>query len=381
MDPWEPSNRTLRPPRPWLLHILIATIVVMSALLLWRILDAGPGGVLDENAEPRTVTPRGELAAGEKTTIEIFKAAAPAVVHITNIQLRERIYSLNPTEMAKGMGTGFIWDENGYVVTNWHVVEGGQKWKVTLSDNTEYDARAVGGSPDKDLAVLKIDAPKNKLRPILLGTSGDLQVGQSVYAIGNPFGLDQTLTTGVISGLDREIQSGTGVPIRGVIQTDAAINPGNSGGPLLDSAGRLIGVNTAIASPSGTYAGIGFAVPVDAVNRQVPHIIRKGSVRAGLGIDFWADTYGRRWGKAGAIVKSVKAGSAADRAGLEPSIARGGRIWFGDIIVGVDGQGVRSKSELLRALANREVGEQVRLTVRRQRTDREVKIPLEALAP
>ncbi len=215
--------------------------------------------------EPRAITPAQDLGADEKATIAVFQNDAPSVVHITSIQVRRDQLSLNEMEIPAGVGSGFIWDTAGHIVTNFHVIEGASRAQVILSDGTAFSAEIVGQAPDKDLAVLRIDAPAQKLLPLPVGQSASLKVGQKVLAIGNPFGLDQTLTTGVISGLGREIKSVTQRPIHDVIQTDASINPGNSGGPLLDSSGRLIGVNTAIYSPSGANAGIGFAVPVDTV--------------------------------------------------------------------------------------------------------------------
>ncbi|MGH7811140.1 MAG: S1C family serine protease, partial [Candidatus Binatia bacterium] len=239
----------------------------------------------DPRAAPRAVSPRGELMAGEKSIITLFKQASPAVVNITTLGVERDLITLNQYQIPQGTGSGFVWDTTGNVITNFHVILNADAAQVTLSDQSNWRARVVGVAPDKDLAVLKIDAPANKLQAIPIGTSKDLQVGQSVFAIGNPFGLDQTLTTGVISALNREIESVTRRPIQGVIQSDAAINPGNSGGPLLDSAGRLIGVNTAIYSPSGASAGIGFAIPVDTVNRIVPELIRSGKItRPGLGV-------------------------------------------------------------------------------------------------
>jgi S1-C subfamily serine protease len=237
--------------------------------LVW---DTGP----TVSGQPREVTPRGELGADEQATIEQFKAASSSVVHVTNLAVRRDPFSMGVREIPRGSGTGFIWDTDGFIVTNHHVVDGANKVQVILADRSTYESSHIWGYPDMDLAVIRIDAPKQKLKPIALGTSRDLRVGQKTLAIGNPFGLDQTLTTGVVSALDREIEPTEGHPIRGVIQTSAAINPGNSGGPLLDSAGRLIGVNTAILSPSGTFAGIGFAIPVDEVNRIVPQLVAEG---------------------------------------------------------------------------------------------------------
>ena len=239
--------------------------------------------------------------------------------------------------------------------------------RVTLADQSTWPAQLVGVEPDKDIAVLKIDAPKHLLPPIPLGTSSDLQVGQKVFAIGNPFGFDQTLTTGVISGLGREIESATRRPIQGVIQTDAAINPGNSGGPLLDSAGRLIGINTAIYSPSGAYAGVGFAVPVDVVNRIVPQIVRGEKLKKpGLGIQL-AEIRRQPLGLEGVLILDVTPGSAADKAGLRPTVQDSfGRLILGDLIVAADGKPIRNANDLFRVLDSHEVGDKLTLTIVRK---------------
>ncbi|HTS03462.1 MAG TPA: trypsin-like peptidase domain-containing protein, partial [Thermoanaerobaculia bacterium] len=219
-----------------------------------------PGRLKGAAAAPRPVTARGDLASDEKATIELFQRCSPSVVYITTLA-RRPVNFFEMTEVAQGTGSGFVWDRQGHIVTNFHVIENSDSLVVTLADQSNWKATLVGAEPDKDLAVLRIGAPEAKLPPILVGTSHDLKVGQKVFAIGNPFGLDETLTTGIVSALGRTIESVTGRKIQDVVQTDAAINPGNSGGPLLDSAGRLIGVNTQIASPSGASAGIGFAVP------------------------------------------------------------------------------------------------------------------------
>ena len=211
------------------------------------------------------IVPRGNLAQDERATIALFAAASPAVVHITTHALERDYFTFNVMETPQGTGTGFLWDEQGHVLTNFHVIRDADTVQVALADRSSWPAKLIGVAPDKDLAVLKIEAPPDRLKQLPLGTSHDLQVGQHTFAIGNPFGLDHTLTTGVISALGREIESASGRPISDVIQTDAAINPGNSGGPLLDSSGRLIGMTTAIISPSGAYAGIGFAIPVDTI--------------------------------------------------------------------------------------------------------------------
>ncbi|MGE5295345.1 MAG: S1C family serine protease, partial [Solirubrobacterales bacterium] len=301
----------------------------------------------------------------EKSTIDLFKEVSPSVVYITSMTVQQDPFRFRATEVPQGAGSGFVWDANGYIVTNFHVIAEAQGATVTLADRSTWEAKPVGVDPDKDIAVLKIDAPKNLLPPIPIGTSADLQVGQKVFAIGNPFGFDQTLTTGVISGLGREILSATGRPIQGVIQTDAAINPGNSGGPLLDSAGRVIGINTAIVSPSGAYAGIGFAVPVDVINRIVPKIISGQQIeRLGLGVAIAEDTFVRRLGLQGALILGVTPGSAAEKAGLRPTTrdARG-RIILGDLIIGVDGKPVHNSTDLLRIVDNHKVGDVLTLTI------------------
>ena len=232
-----------------LLHPLRLTTMVLAGALL-----VAGGIVLSKPTEaqgridavPRAVSARGALAADELNNIEVFRRTSPSVVHITTLEAQRDVFSMNVQQVPVGTGTGFIWDEHGHVVTNFHVIQGANGARVTLADQGVFDARLIGAFPDRDLAVLRIDTPASRLRPITMGTSRDLVVGQTVYAIGNPFGLDQTLTTGIVSALNREIDAVNGRTIRGVMQTDAAINPGNSGGPLLDSAGRLIGVNTAI---------------------------------------------------------------------------------------------------------------------------------------
>ncbi len=346
-------------------------LLLRPGALPWR--EATP------DAAPRAITARGDLAADEQASIELFKRCAPSVVYITNLAVRRDVFGFNVTEIPQGTGSGFIWDEDGYVVTNFHVVEGAQRAEVTLHDHSSWPAQPVGFLPDKDVAVLKISAPREKLRPILIGTSSDLQVGQRVFAIGNPFGLDQTLTTGVISALKRQIRSVTQRPIQDVIQTDAAINPGNSGGPLLDSAGRLIGVNTAIYSPSGSSAGIGFAVPVDTINDVVPQLIRHGRVvRPGLGLVLADDGLARRLGAAGALVLQVADGSAAERAGLRPTRRdEYGRVLLGDVIVAVDGQPVRSGDELGLRFEKLSVGAEVTLTIVREEQQLEVRAQLQ----
>ncbi len=327
----------------------------------------------------RPISERGPLLPEELTAIRIFEEARSSVVYITTLVLRRDLFSFNVFEIPQGTGSGFIWDEDGHVVTNFHVIYQAQNIQVTLSDQSKWKAELIGGAADKDLAVLKIGAPREKLRPIRVGTSSDLKVGQGVYAIGNPFGLDQTLTTGVISALGREIESITRRPIQGVIQTDAAINPGNSGGPLLDSAGRCIGVNTAIYSPSGAYAGVGFAVPVDTVNRIVPQLIRyKKVIQPGLGIQPAEDSLARQIGIEGVLVLRVEPNSAAAQAGIQPTrLDREENVILGDIIVSLGGQKVSNLNDLYKALDRFQVGDTVQVEILRDGRKRTVRVKLQ----
>ncbi len=357
--------------------VALAAVLFIIARQTW--VNSASGN--DPRALPRPVAARGELFAGEKSTVNLFKQASPSVVHITAITVQRDFFSLNLYQIPEGTGSGFVWDANGNIITNFHVIQNADVAQVTLADQSTWKARRVGVAPDKDLAVLRIDAPTNRLRPIPLGTSKELQVGQSVFAIGNPFGLDQSLTTGVISALGREIESVTRRPIQGVVQTDAAINPGNSGGPLLDSAGRLIGVNTAIYSPSGASAGIGFAIPVDTVNRIVPELIRSGKVtRPGLGIQTAEEQIAQRLGVNGVLVVDVSPGSAAAKAGLRPTRRdASGRVRLGDVITAVDGEKIQSPNDLFLTLEKYRVGDSVNMTLLRDGKSIQTKITLEAL--
>ncbi len=372
-------DRTRTAPQPDHLRGLILLLAALLIVLLFWQIKPWLFGVHDRDASPRVVTPRGDLAQDEKSTIDLFRQASPSVVYITSKTIRQNLFSLYATEVPQGTGSGFVWDANGFIVTNYHVIQDATGADVTLADHSTWQARLVGEEPDKDLAVLKIDAPDHLLPAIAVGTSSDLEVGQKVFAIGNPFGFDQTLTTGVISGLGRVIQSATGRPIEGVIQTDAAINPGNSGGPLLDSAGRLIGINTAIVSPSGAYAGIGFAVPVDVVNRLVPQIIRYGRARkAGLGIREAPDSFVRRLGLEGVLVWTVLPGGAADQAGMRPTRSgTRGRIALGDVIVAIDGKPVHDSNDLYRILDAHEIGDEVTVRVRRPQGQVDLNVTLQ----
>ena len=331
---------------------------------------------------PRAVTPRGDLDEDEKATIKLFEETSPSVVFITTINLRRDFFSTNIYKMPAGTGSGFIWDSDGHIVTNYHVIKGADEAQITLWDQSTWDAKLVGVEPDKDLAVLKIKAPDDRLKPIKIGESKNLLVGQKAFAIGNPFGFDQTLTTGVISALGREIESVTRRPITGVIQTNAAINPGNSGGPLLDSAYRLIGINTAIYSPTGSYAGIGFAVPVDTINRIVPQLIEYGKViKPGLGINIAPDSFvSTRLNTTGVLVLNVIEGGGAEKAGLKATTqSANGKISLGDIIKKVEGKNVEDSSDLFRILDAKVVGDTVNVAVDRDGKDLNFEVTLGAL--
>ncbi len=332
-------------------------------VMVWSLVrDDQPTSLLDPTAEARPATSRGVLTSDEKSTIDVFREASPSVVYITSTQLRRDFFGFSVFEVPKGTGSGFIYDTAGHIVTNFHVISDAKRLSVTLADHSEWEAQVVGREWDKDIAVLKIDAPPERLKPLTIGTSNDLQVGQKVLAIGNPFGFDLTLTVGVVSALGREIKAITGRKIRGVIQTDAAINPGNSGGPLLDSSGRLIGVNTQIASRVGESAGIGFAVPVDIVNEIVPEIIRYGRVlRPGLGVQLFSAQQTQHLEIRGLLIDSVTRGSGAAEAGLQGTAldARGYVHKLGDIIVRVADRDVRSINELRDVLDSFEAEDEV----------------------
>jgi S1-C subfamily serine protease len=305
--------------------------------------------------------PDDDLTTEERRTIDVFERAARSVVYITNVALRRDFLSLDVFEIPQGSGSGCVWDRKGHIVTNYHVVAGANTLVVRMADQSEWDARVVGVAPEKDLAVLRIDVPEERLVPITLRESSALQVGQHVYAIGNPFGFDHTLTTGVVSAIGRELRSPSGSTITDVIQTDAAINPGNSGGPLLDSSGRLIGVNTAIYSRSGAYAGIGFAVPVNTVRVIVPQLIQHGRiVRPVLGVHLLSDEVAARLGLSGVAIGAVVANGPAEGAGLRGTTRDSqGRLRLGDVIVSIDDRKVTDTDTLLRHLEAYRPGDQV----------------------
>jgi S1-C subfamily serine protease len=322
---------------------------------------------------PRPVQPRGELAEIERTTIELFQNASPSVVQVVAQRDSGRgaggFFNEDGEEQGEGSGTGFLWDSAGNVVTNAHVVEGADRVAIRTEAGNIIDARIVGVAPNYDLAVVRINTTGPLPSPLPIGTSSDLKVGQSVFAIGNPFGLDQSLTTGVISALKRRMPTAAGREVSDVIQTDAAINPGNSGGPLLDSAGRVIGVNSAIISPSGTSAGIGFAIPIDVVNRVVPELIRKGRVPTpGIGIIAASEQLAAQIGVEGVVIVRTVPGSPAARAGLQGADFAARRV--GDVIVAAEGKPVRKLSDLTDVLERIQVPGKVQVTIQRDGASR-----------
>jgi len=343
--------------------------------------EIAPGTADTDEASSRPLaTSEQDFTPSELATIRLFESAAPSVCYITTTNIGYDFFTRDATEVQAGTGSGFVWDNKGHIITNYHVIQNADRATVTLADRTTWQAKLVGKAPEKDLAVLKIDAPAGALPPIPLGVSDNLRVGQSVFAIGNPFGLDQTLTTGIVSALGREIQSVAGIPIRDVIQTDAAINPGNSGGPLLNSSGRLIGVNTAIYSPSGASAGIGFSIPVEVVNWVVPELIRFGKIqRPSLGVEFARQSIVERLGFQGALVIEVYRGSAAERAGIQPTVrSRSGAIRLGDIIIAINRDKIKGYSDVVLALEKYKPGETVKITVLRDEKEISVDLKLDA---
>lgn len=367
---------------PVLARLRWLTWSIVLILIVWQGLPWIERALIGFEAEPRAVTARGDLAADEQATIAIFEQASPSVVFISTRQRVRDFWTRNIFTVPKGTGSGFVWDDLGHVVTNNHVIEGASEAEVRLNDGRSYSAVLVGRSPAHDLAVLRINVAFDRPPPVPIGTSHELKVGQKVFAIGNPFGLDYTLTSGLVSALDRSLTEENGATIEHLIQTDAAINPGNSGGPLLDSAGRLIGINTAIYSPSGAYAGIGFAVPVDTVNRVVPQLIARGKyIRPTLGVTIDADinrVLTKELGVAGVLLLSVEPGSAAEKAGLRGSrIDRDGNVIAGDVIIAVDGKPVDSVAALLARLDDHRIGDQVTLRIWRAGRELDVDVVLQ----
>lgn len=369
---------------PFLTLALIAMIVFLVVQLRdnkrrWQTQLATINAITNQIAAAAQTLPRDDKPATESEATEVYKRVSPSVVAVANNALvRSGVFGVQLYEVPQGAGSGFVWDKEGHIVSNYHVVHQANTLTVTFPDGTRYDAKLVGIAPDYDLAVLKIEAPPEKLIPVAVSPSRELQVGQQVYAIGNPFGLDTTLSAGIVSALGRTITSMTERKINDVIQTDTAINPGNSGGPLLAACGKLIGVNTAILSPSGASAGIGFAVPSDTVSRVVPQLIEKGRVtRAGLGVQLLPDHVTARAAISGVAIYAVSEQTPAAAAGLEGlGIDRLGALVFGDVITAVDKIPVRTIEGLQSILDPRKPGERVTLSVTRAGKAREIVLPL-----
>ena len=361
--------------------IRILLLILITWLALFVFLPIIEDIWASMHSEPRSVTARGELSPTEKSNIEIFQQSSPSVVYITTLEDTLNLWTRDITRIPRGTGSGFIWDRQGHVITNYHVLQGASAVRIRLSDHRTFNATLIGASPEHDLAVLRIPMTADMPKPLSIGTSHDLQVGQITYAIGNPFGLDHTLTTGVVSALNRSLRNNYGSSIEDLIQTDAAINPGNSGGPLLDSAGRLIGINTAMFSLSGTYAGIGFAVPVDTVNRIVPQIIKEGHYqRPKLGItinESLNKEITKELGISGVAVIEVQPNSAAERSGLNGVIIKNNTIVSGDVIVGIDQHKVENTKMLLSTLEKYHIGDTVAVKFFRNDQAREVSLTLE----
>ena len=319
-----------------------------------------------------------KLTEDERNTIEIVRKNKNSVVYVTNIQLVRDFWYGSEEKMPRGSGSGFMWDDKGHIVTNFHVIEDGVEFLVTLPNQEQRQAKLVGKEESKDIAVLELQGNLSGLFPITPGTSKDLLVGQKVVAIGNPFGFDYTVTKGIVSALGRKILGAGGVSIPNMIQTDASINPGNSGGPLLNSAGELIGMNTMIVSPSGASSGVGFAVPVDIIRKTVPELIRFGKVQhPGLGVTFLPSQYARGADVVGVVVMVVETNSAAYEAGLRGmSRDRYGRTYINDVITAVDKTPVKTYDDLFTALENYKIGDTVTLTVTRNENTRTVRMQL-----
>lgn len=367
---------------PKLVKLARILIIIVIVWIVADFLGIKPSRFMQPKVGMRPVVQSiGDLGADERTNMQIFEQTAPSVTYITNKRFQRDIFSFNVMEIPQGTGSGFLWDDKGHIVTNYHVIYEADEIEVKLQNGKSYDASIVGADPDHDLAVLQINAMNPNIPPVMIGSSNDLRVGQKVLAIGNPFGLDSTLTTGIISALGRTIPSMTRRYIHDVIQTDAAINPGNSGGPLLDSFGRLIGVNTAIKSPTGTYSGVGFAVPVETVNRIVTKLINYGKVgRPGLGISLIPEHVMSRLRIEGVGIREVYKDTSAEEAGLRgvkhlPS----GQIEIGDIIIECDGSQVRKSSDLIRILDRHEVGDEVDIVIIRSGVKRSVRIAIQSI--
>jgi S1-C subfamily serine protease len=374
--------------------LLVVLLVgfVLGAVLLWLVgpllrpgFQAPPR---DPEATERPPAPKSPPDSEEEEAIRVFRESRDSVVNVDTVLLVRNRLDMKVQERQTGTGSGFFWDADGRIVTNFHVVreavQRNLKVRIVTADRSAYDARIVGAAPDYDLAVVQVAAPKDRIKPIKVGTSHDLEVGQKAYAIGNPFGLSQTMTKGIVSALDRQIESLGDRPITGAIQTDAPINPGNSGGPLLDKDGRLIGVNTSIATPSGGNVGIGFAIPVDTVNWVVPELIRNRRVlRPGIGVRLVDQQRLRQAGfPTGVMIQTVLPDGPAAKAGL-----RGVRVdpqtrevaEPGDLIVAVNGEEVNGLAEFQKILAKYRPGDAVKLTIERGDQRQEVEVTLQGV--
>lgn len=322
------------------------------------------------------------LLEDEKNSIDIYKKTVASVVNVSNIKMAKN-WAYGNVEIPTGAGSGFVWDQEGRIVTNYHVIEGGDSFVITFhNDSKPYKAKVVGVEPRKDIAVLQlIEKPKN-LVPVNVGESKSLMVGQKTVAIGNPFALDHTMTVGIVSALDRKISGIGGVKIHGMIQTDAAINPGNSGGPLLNSSGEVIGMNTMIFSNSGSSAGLGFAVPVDTINRIVPQLIKFGKVvRPGLGIGVLEDRVKERFvGGKGIVISHLDEKGPVGKAGLKGmSQDRFGHVYIGDIILSINNTEVNNLDDVYQLMENFKIGDVVEIKYKRKDKTQIVKVKLDSI--
>ncbi len=319
------------------------------------------------------------LLPDEVNTIKLFQKHSSSVVNINSMRVQRHLFSFDTTEVPAGTGTGFIWSNQGFIVTNFHVIQDASQIVVSFKNGLTAKAKVVGAEPSKDIAVLKTELPPNfEFAAFALSDSNKLLVGQKVVAIGSPFGLDQTVTTGIISALGRSIVGVGNVTIRDMIQTDASINPGNSGGPLLDSRGFLLGMNTMIYSESGSSAGVGFAVPANTIARTVNDIIKYGRVKQpGIGISFFDDSVTRRLGMRGVLIKEVAQNGPAEKAGMRGTMRnRNGEIVIGDLIVAVDGAKVATYDDLYLIFDQKKIGDEVTVTIIRHRKEHQLKINL-----
>ncbi|KAK6155097.1 hypothetical protein DH2020_009345 [Rehmannia glutinosa] len=386
------ENFHLTTRRKFFARLIFTLILLYIKSFYFTAYALGDPSVTVEQVTP-PVFPAGTLFPSEERIVKLFEKNTYSVVNIFDVTLRPQLNITGAVEVPEGNGSGVVWDEQGHIVTNYHVIGNslsrnpstGQvvaRVNILASEGVQknFEGRLIGADRTKDLAVLKVEASKELLRPIKVGPSSSLKVGQQCLAIGNPFGFDHTLTVGVISGLNRDINSQTGVTIGGGIQTDAAINPGNSGGPLLDSKGNLIGINTAIFTQTGTSAGVGFAIPSSTVVKIVPQLIQFGKVvRAGLNVDIAPDPIANQLNvRNGALILQVPGDSLAAKAGLVPT-TRGfaGNILLGDIILAVDDKTVRSRAEFYKTLDDYNVGDKVLLKIKRGNENLEVPIVLE----